>query len=182
MMADHDDIAAEDRDLFRQAAGPVRPVRHDRVAMAPPRVAPKSGRIRAVAPAPPSLPSFQDAPDDPSRPDRDRLLFLRPGLQRRLLLRLQRGRLAIDAELDLHGMTVNEARSALLAFLERCSQRQVRCARIIHGRGLNSPHGRPVLKRQVNHWLQQWQSVLAFCSAPHEDGGTGATYVLLRRD
>jgi DNA-nicking Smr family endonuclease len=40
---------------------------------------------------------------------------------------------------------------------------------------------RPVLKGKVNHWLQQRDEVLAFCSARPVDGGTGAVYVLLKR-
>jgi DNA-nicking Smr family endonuclease len=53
--------------------------------------------------------------------------------------------------------------------------------RIIHGKGNGSVQRRPVLKGKVNHWLQQRDEVLAFCSARPVDGGTGAVYVLLKR-
>ena len=52
--------------------------------------------------------------------------------------------------------------------------------RIVHGKGLRSRQGQPVLKVKVNHWLRQREEVLAFCSARPVDGGTGAVYVLLK--
>jgi DNA-nicking Smr family endonuclease len=52
--------------------------------------------------------------------------------------------------------------------------------RIVHGKGNGSPQRLPVLKVKVSHWLQQWDSVLAFCTAHPRNGGTGAVYVLLK--
>lgn len=110
----------------------------------------------------------------------DELMFARPGLQHGVLRKLRRGMFSIGAELDLHGMTVVEARPALAQFLHDCHQRHVRCVRIIHGKGYGSQQKQPVLKGKVNSWLRQWDEVLAFCSARLADGGTGAVYVLLR--
>jgi DNA-nicking Smr family endonuclease len=57
------------------------------------------------------------------------------------------------------------------------------CIRIIHGKGKRSRNNKgPVIKTKVNHWLRQRDDVLAFCSARPIDGGTGAIYVLLRRN
>jgi DNA-nicking Smr family endonuclease len=109
----------------------------------------------------------------------EELYFVRPGIQHRLMYNLQRGDLEIGAELDLHGLTVHYAREELNAFIKECHQRQIRCARIIHGKGFGSK-GQPILKQKVNLWLRQRDDVLAFTSAPQRDGGTGATYVLFR--
>jgi len=57
---------------------------------------------------------------------------------------------------------------------------RVRCARIIHGKGIRSSSAQPVLKQKVNYWLRLHDEVLAFCSATRGDGGTGAVYCLLR--
>lgn len=108
------------------------------------------------------------------------LLYSQPGVQRRVLGDLQRGRLGVDLELDLHGLTAAYAREILREFLLDCRRRRVRCARIIHGKGSRSPDRQPVLKRKLNHWLRLYPDVLAFCSTPRHDGGTGALYVLLR--
>jgi DNA-nicking Smr family endonuclease len=108
------------------------------------------------------------------------LLFARPGIQKRLLADLQRGRIEVDLELDLHGLTAAYAERVLEEFLHDCGRRGVRCARIIHGKGIRSENRQPVLKRKVNYWLRLYEEVLAFCSAPRRDGGSGAVYLLLR--
>ncbi len=111
----------------------------------------------------------------------DELLFARPGLQNKVLRQLRRGQISVTAQLDLHGMNAPLARKALAAFLNRCQAEDHRCVRIIHGKGLNSEHKQPVLKQKLNIWLRLRDDVLAFCSAPRVDGGTGAAYVLLKR-
>jgi DNA-nicking Smr family endonuclease len=110
----------------------------------------------------------------------DFLEFVRPGLQKRVFLSLQRGQIEPGLELDLHGLTADYAQSLLKAFLADCAARRIRCAKIIHGKGYGSARRQPVLKCKVNYWLRLRTDVLAFCSAPRHDGGTGAVYVLLR--
>ena len=111
----------------------------------------------------------------------DELLFMRPGLQHSVMRKLRRGQYAIEAELDLHGNTVPEARENIVAFLNHSRARGIRCVRIIHGKGKSSEGKLPVLKGKVNAWLRQKNEVLAFCSSRPNDGGTGAVYVLLRK-
>ena len=111
----------------------------------------------------------------------DALSFCRAAVGRRTLRKLARGKFSVQDEFDLHGMTVAEAREALKAFIESSLSGGLTCVRIIHGKGLGSGHGGPVLKRKVDVWLRQWDDVLAFVSAKPIDGGTGALYVLLRR-
>ena len=110
----------------------------------------------------------------------DVLQFSRPGLQDRLLKDLRRGRIAVGIDLDLHGLTVQLAKEQLEQCLIECRRQDIRCLHIIHGKGFGSASQQPVLKQQLNIWLQQKKSVLAFCSATQRDGGTGAVYVLLR--
>jgi len=110
----------------------------------------------------------------------DKLFFARPGLQHKLLRQLRQGQIRQSAALDLHGLTVNEAREELSHFLDHCVNNHYRCVRIIHGKGHLRSLDPPILKNQVNNWLQQYPSVLAFCSAQKRDGGTGALYILLK--
>ena len=111
----------------------------------------------------------------------DELWYVRPGIQHKVLRKLKRGQFSIGDALDLHGKTAAEAHEALSEFLADCRTRGVRGVRIIHGKGLRSPGGKPVLKGKIDTWLRRRDEVIAFCSARPIDGGTGAIYVLLRR-
>lgn len=108
------------------------------------------------------------------------LAYRAPGLQDSAFRRLRRGAYKVGAELDLHGMNSESARIALHRFLAECATRDIRCVRVIHGKGLRSSNQGPVLKTRVDRWLRRLKDVLAFCSARPQDGGTGAVYVLLR--
>jgi DNA-nicking Smr family endonuclease len=110
----------------------------------------------------------------------DELFFVRPGVPAAALRKLRRGGWVVRGELDLHGLTGDEARVALAAFLNRCMIEDRRCVRVIHGKGLGSKNRLPVLKNKVRHWLTQRDDVLAFCKARAVDGGTGAVIVLLK--
>jgi len=97
--------------------------------------------------------------------------------------RLHRGDFAIEAHIDLHGFHVIDAKGAFEEFMSEAVRRGKRVVLIIHGRGLCSPRG-PILKAKVVEWLTRgsWRKwVLAYASARACEGGTGATYVLLRR-
>ena len=121
------------------------------------------------------------AMDDMDLETGDELLFHQPGVQRRVLTKLRRGGFSVSAELDLHGCTVREAHQRLTEFLSSLDRRRQTCVRIVHGKGLRSPKGRPVLKNKVALWLARRRDVLAYCSAPGHDGGLGALYALLKK-
>ena len=110
----------------------------------------------------------------------DELNFLRAGLATGTLRKLRRGHWLAQNEIDLHGLTVAEARPALVEFLNECLRDGLRCVRIIHGKGLGSKNGEPVLKRKVSGWLMQRDEILAFCQARRTEGGGGAVVVLLK--
>jgi len=97
--------------------------------------------------------------------------------------RLHRGDFSIQDHIDLHGLGVADAHRAIDDFFNKNILSGKRAVLIIHGRGLSSP-AEPVLKSKVYHWLttSPWHKwVIAFTSARLCDGGTGATYVLIRR-
>jgi DNA-nicking Smr family endonuclease len=110
----------------------------------------------------------------------DTLLYRAPGVQDGVMRRLRRGHYRIESELDLHGLNRDRAKLAVVQFIARCHDRDLRCVRIIHGKGNGSPNTGPVIKALLGSWLRKRKDVLAYCSARVVDGGTGAVYVLLR--
>ena len=110
----------------------------------------------------------------------DGLSFQRPGLAHDVVARLRRGHWSIQAELDLHGLRRDAARTAVSGFLREAGLRGWRCLRLVHGKGHGSPGREPVLKAKVQRWLGQHDAVLAFTQATAPEGGTGALIVLLR--
>jgi DNA-nicking Smr family endonuclease len=109
----------------------------------------------------------------------DELRFRRPGVPETVLRSLRRGLYRVEAETDLHGLNASDAAAHLGQFLRAARARDLRCVRIIHGKGLRSGNRGPVLKNTVNALLRRADAVLAFASARPADGGTGATLVLL---
>ena len=173
-------ISADEKALFRDHVGEVRPVAHDRVEPQARRPAPVP-RKRQEDEAQVRVDMLTDYFHPSELETGDELAFARAGLQHRTLRKLRRGQFSLQAELDLHGMTVAVARDTLSEFLTHCRHLDRRCVRIIHGKGNGSRNRGPVLKTMVDRWLRQRDEVLAFCSALPVDGGTGAVYVLLRK-
>jgi DNA-nicking Smr family endonuclease len=93
---------------------------------------------------------------------------------------LRRGYWVVQDELDLHGLTREQAKVLLTDFMARCGRRGLRCVRIIHGKGLGSKNREPVLKQKVAGWLAQRRDVIAFSQARAAEGGAGAVVVLLK--
>ncbi len=109
----------------------------------------------------------------------------RVGLDPRLLTRLRRGEFAVQDHIDLHGMIQPDAKLALQQFVIKSVGKGMRTVLVVHGRGLGSPGGRPILKHAAAQWLSHGEigaHVHAFATAKAQDGGAGAMYVLLRRD
>jgi DNA-nicking Smr family endonuclease len=106
--------------------------------------------------------------------------FVRKGIGRDVAGKLRRGHWSVQAELDLHGMTSDEAHDALSDFIVAARVRGTRCVRVIHGKGLTSHNKEPVLKGKVRRWLAHWDEVLAYVEAPRLAGGGGAVLVLLK--
>ena len=173
---DHNDA----KRLFRQAMANVRPLKSDRVS--PFRKRPRPRPTQTLREQQRVMQDMLSDPVDPADLETgEELFFCRDGLQHGLLKRLRRGQFRVERELDLHGKTSLEARHLLAEFLKRCTRDGARVVRVIHGKGLGSHNKIPVLKGKVSYWLRQRDEVLAFCSARPIDGGTGAVYVLLKR-
>ena len=111
----------------------------------------------------------------------DELKYLKSGYSPRLIKKLRRGDFAIQDELDLHGLIASEAKRETHGFVNECARDNVRAIRIVHGKGRNSAGRTPVLKNMLIGWLSKNQHVIAVCSTPANDGGTGAVYVLLNK-
>jgi len=178
---DREEEQTDEADLFREAMRGVRPLGQRSPVPRPPRARPHARFTRAdrAAVLAESL-GLEGA--DPQLAGGEELVFHRPQVQPALLKRLRRGEYRVQREIDLHGLTVAEAKHALRGFLIRCLEHQVRCVRVIHGKGLRSGNRGPVLKSAVSAVLRRTGAVLAFVSARQVDGGTGALYVLLDRD
>ena len=171
----------EDRALFREATRGVKQLVHDRHVSSEPRPSPRARFTRADRRAILEE-SLAPSPEDPALAGGEEVSFARPGVQSAVLKKLRRGQYRVQAELDLHGLTVAEAKSALRDFLAHALAEHTRCVRIIHGKGLRSGPRGPVLKQAVAVTLRRSGHVIAYASARAVDGGTGAVYALLSTD
>jgi DNA-nicking Smr family endonuclease len=164
-----DDDAA--RREFEEAMAGVVPLPRDR-----------PGRVRRGPPQPPPaavrLPRSTPRRDEDGSPPDD---FAAPGVDRREIRKLKRGDYRIERTLDLHGWTAPQARRDVTQFIENSRHARLRCVCIVHGKGLNSAGGVPVLRNEVRAHLQALPGVLAYAVAPPRAGGMGAVCVLLRR-
>lgn len=174
-------LSEEDRRLWdhvRQTAEPLRPQKPE---PAPAPVAAVEPAKRAPVPsAPPAMlrekPKALPSPPPPG------------GLDRKTLTRLGRGSVAIDARIDLHGMTQETAHHRLLRFIETARADGARIVLVITGKGApDLPDigvGRGILRRAVPNWLRSpafRQHVTGYESAGRRHGGEGAIYVRLKR-
>jgi DNA-nicking Smr family endonuclease len=173
-------ISAEERDLFqtemhKHSVTPLQPKARQPKPIPEPNINPPPVPKAIISSQPPptsvSLASVQSE---------DTLQFRRSGLQTRVMQRLRRGDYPIEAVLDLHGYTVNQAFDAFEQFLLQARSRSWRCVLIVHGKTARGESQVPILKNRVNQWLREESQVLAFCSAKQNHGGVGAVYVLLR--
>jgi DNA-nicking Smr family endonuclease len=171
--------ADEDTDLFRREMLGVSPAR-------------PANRVAHRHPPPPPVP-FQRIEDeravlaelarlaygsDDIEIEEDHA-YLRPGLPRDVLRKLRRVHWVVQDELDLHGLTGDEAALETSQFLAQSLRRGLRCLRIIHGKGLGSRNREPVLKGRIRKLLARKSEVLAYSEPPPAHGGSGAVIVLL---
>jgi DNA-nicking Smr family endonuclease len=123
-----------------------------------------------------------DSAEEPPQLDPyDFLEFVRPGVQQGVYRNLRLGKYELQARLDLHGLTVEQSRTALWQFARDCQKNGVRCALVTHGKGAGRAR-EARLKSCIAHWLPQIEEVLAFHSAQRHHGGLGACYVLWRKN
>jgi DNA-nicking Smr family endonuclease len=178
-------LSAEELRLWRAVAAQAKPLPGRKLPETPPEVAappplepapPARRPARAKPPAAPPAPPPAAAVEDLAH-------GRNAGVDRRQAERLSRGKLAVEATLDLHGLTQAAARVRLDVFIAAASDAGRRCVLVITGKGLMKEDG-GVLRQQVPRWLNQAPNrsrVLAFDYAQQKHGGMGALYVLLKR-
>ncbi|MDY0746420.1 Smr/MutS family protein [Paucibacter sp. R3-3] len=173
-------LAEQERRIFELSVGPVTPlahaprVIHARNLPSPEPLQRQADEQRVL------LQALSDDFDVESLLETDETLsFRRPEIGIEVVRKLRRGHWSLQAQIDLHGLRRDQAREALGQFVHDCSQRGLRCVRVVHGKGHGSPGREPVLKGRVRRWLVQKQEVLAFVQARASDGGAGALMVLL---
>jgi DNA-nicking Smr family endonuclease len=179
-------LSDEDRALWAGIARSIEPLRKSKPKAAPaakPAAVPPAKSVKkSVGAATPVV--FGTVAMAPAKPPP-----LAP-LERKLKKRVARGREPIDARIDLHGMTQNEAHAKLIRFLRRAQADGVRMALVVTGKGSATRTAEPgsergVLKRQVPLWLALPEFrplVVGFEDAHIGHGGSGALYVRLRRE
>jgi DNA-nicking Smr family endonuclease len=111
-----------------------------------------------------------------------------PELNKGSARRMKRGKMQIDARLDLHGYRQSEAFSILSNFISYSFQENKRCVLVITGKGLHhagfGEQKAGILKKMVPVWLNEEPNrsqILSFSHAKPSDGGVGALYVLLKK-
>ncbi|PSW04037.1 DNA endonuclease SmrA [Photobacterium lipolyticum] len=110
----------------------------------------------------------------------DMVEFKRDGVQEGVFRKLRLGKYEIQARLDLHRKTLQQARDEILQFLKQCQRMDVRTVMIVHGKGERS-NPPAMMKSYVTTWLEQISDVMCFHSAQRQHGGTGATYAMLKK-
>ncbi len=113
--------------------------------------------------------------------DHDRELFYRPGISRRTLNDLRKGRFPRAAAIDLHGLTSVQTSRTLQRFVSDACQTWDQCLLVITGRGSHSPDGYSPIRQVALETLRELSVVQAYCCARPNEGGSGAFYVLTRR-
>jgi len=173
-------VSDDDDDIFRRAMSGAKPLRSDARAAASTRKPKPKARFTRADEKQVLDESLVADIDTMERSNAHNMRFHRPSVGKRTMRKLSRGKYSVQAEIDLHGMTVAEAKPRLTDFIDNSVRQGLLCVRVVHGKGLGSGDRGPVLKNSVNRWLRSWDAVLAFVSARQVDGGTGAIYVLLQ--
>ncbi|MEO8018635.1 MAG: Smr/MutS family protein [Pseudomonadota bacterium] len=168
-----------DTDVFREAMRDVKPIAVRAAVPVTKRKPPPKARFTAADRAMVLVESLQGFGEGEVTDAGDEISFRRPGVQDGVMRKLRRGEYRVEEVCDLHGLRADEAKAALREFLAESLAHNLRCVRIIHGKGMNSGPRGPVIKTAVNMILRKTAPVLAFTSARRVDGGTGAINVLL---
>ena len=177
----------DDEALWAKVAGTASPLKRGRDAPEP-----KPAKIATpVAKAkPPKAPRpTQPAPKPAPKPDH---VPRAAPLDRQTSRQLDKGKLEVEARLDLHGMRQRDAHAQLRRFLKTAQARGLKHVLVITGKGVDQAAARSfyeedergVLRNAVPHWLSGPDFatlVVSFSPAPRRLGGEGALYVRLRR-
>ena len=168
-----------DTEVFREAMRDVKPIASRTRVPQSKRKPPAKALFTAADRAMVLVESLQGPAIGEITDSGDEISFRRNGVQDGIMRKLKRGEYRVEDVCDLHGLRADEAKACLREFLAEALAHNLRCVRIIHGKGMNSGPRGPVIKTAVNMILRKTGPVLAFTSARRVDGGTGAINVLL---
>jgi DNA-nicking Smr family endonuclease len=171
-------ISQEDIATFQEAMNGVTPLKNNKKVRLKTGANPRK-LIKPVRSDQDDLP-FSEAHDIDEVDGETFISYKQTGISNKSLRKLSKGQYNVDAILDLHGKSIEEAIKAVNSFLQQCLREGIRVVLIIHGKGRNSQM--PILKNKLNLWLRELNAVLAFCSAAPTHGSRGAIYVLLKRN
>jgi DNA-nicking Smr family endonuclease len=169
----------EELELWRHVISDAKPLR----GRQRPKRPPPAEAEEPPAPAAKRRASPPPAPAPPKPPPPDLALDRTAGIDKRLAERLKRGQLPIEGTLDLHGLTQAEAHRRLDAFIGAGFGAGRRCLLVITGKGVARPEA-GILREMLPRWLNEAPNrgrVLAIARAQPRHGGTGALYLLLKR-
>ncbi|MBE9578575.1 Smr/MutS family protein [Moraxella sp. K127] len=176
------ELIDDDKVLFMQAMSGVRPLKHEKSVNHTQKTNPKDPTAlfrRANA-------EGTDELTQASLSDMQALLnpvageaflsYKHPTLQNKVFEQLRQGKLRWYDAVDLHGSSIDEARDAVQTIIANAVKHGETVVKIVHGKGTDA-----IIKTCVNGWLRQIPDVLAFVSAPANDGGNGAVLVLIKK-
>lgn len=173
----------EDTELFKKALTGVKPIDNGNIAQIKPKRVKKidaqtlAKRAAAEGSAEQELTEISDTQAILNPVASQAALSYRIAtLQHKVFEDLKAGKIRWFEAVDLHGCTVEQARAAVLQIIQVAKDENQNVIKIVHGKGPEA-----ILKTYVNGWLRQHRDVLAFVSAPENQGGTGAVLVLLKR-
>ncbi|MCG9724147.1 DNA endonuclease SmrA [Vibrio brasiliensis] len=172
----------DDFGLFQQMMGDVKPIKQDTTEhkkkhqVTDAQLAKREAAIWLTEDDPEYL-SIDHA--EMIKPD-DIIEFKRDGVQDGVYKKLRLAKYPIQARLDLHKRTLEQARDEVVKFLKQCMRMDIRTVVIVHGKGERS-NPPALMKSFVAQWLMQIKEVQCVHSAQRFHGGTGAVYVLLRK-
>ena len=172
----------DDLDLFQQMMDGVKPLAQDTAELKKDHHVSDAqlARREAAMSLTEDQPEYLSLDHAPMIKPNDIIEFKRSGVQDGVYRKLRLGKYPIQARLDLHKRTLQQARDEIVKFLRQCLRMDIRSVVIIHGKGERS-NPPAMMKSYTASWLAQISDVLAVHSAQAFHGGTGAVYVMLKK-
>ena len=167
-----DALNENEKNIFKEAIGKVKPIKQDTIH--PQTLVSKKKSIQQKQKKEFEKQQFFFSDEfEPNLETKGPMKYVKEGVDAFEAKLLRRGEYTPELILDLHGLKQQESKQEIAALLAACIKQHVNCACIIHG------IGNRVLKTKVPHWLVQHPDVMAFHQAPLEYGGDGALLVLI---
>lgn len=138
------------------------------------------GEPHLLTPKRTKAPATRPVKAHPNHPQ-DNNTYLAMGMGKDVLSKLKQLVWPVEATLDLHGATLDQATTRFDRFVTTCFEHNVKCFMVIHGKGHGSKDGKTVLKQHVMSWLRDLDNIAAFMPAPESMGGDGALIILSKK-